>query len=194
MTVVAVVAALDMCRMLTGRGDAIMTRPARTEYLAVVDGERRRPDVAGVTVFANVGRLDVRRRLAGCIRAVVAVETVAGDVYVIEVGRQPADGRMAIVTAIAAGDMRRVLARCGYTVVARSAGADYLRVIDGDYRFERNGIVAILADIRRLYMRSTLASRRSAVVTAHAIPHDADMIEDRGKPCRRSMTIVALVI
>ena len=57
----------------------------------MVDREYRRPDIARMTVFANIGRLHVRGVLARGFRAVVATEAVASDIHVIEIGRQPAN-------------------------------------------------------------------------------------------------------
>ena len=43
-----------------------------------------------MAVFADVGGLYMRRDLARGIRAVMAAGTIAGDVNVIEIRRQPA--------------------------------------------------------------------------------------------------------
>ena len=46
--------------------------------------------------------------------------------------------------------MGRVLTRCSYAVVARTAGPCYLRVIDGNHWRPEIRRVAVLADIGRL--------------------------------------------
>lgn len=48
----------------------------------------------------------------------MAADTVSGDVDVVKIRRQPAGRRVAIITIVAAGDVRRVLASCGNTVMA----------------------------------------------------------------------------
>ena len=51
----------------------------------MVDGADRYPDVGGVAVLADVACLNVCEILARGICAVVAVDTVIGDVRVIEI-------------------------------------------------------------------------------------------------------------
>ena len=65
----------------------------------------------------------------------MAVDAVCCDVDVIEICRQPCDRRMAVVTAIAAGDMGRVLAGSDNAIVAGVAGADDLCVIYREHRY-----------------------------------------------------------
>lgn len=89
--VIAVVAAGDMRRVFAGRNCAVMTGAAGANDLGVVDEVRRYPDVRGMAVFAHIGRLDVRQVLACSVGTVMAAGTVARNIYVIEIGRQPAD-------------------------------------------------------------------------------------------------------
>ena len=70
------------------------------------------------------------RVLAGRVGAVVAADAVARDIHVIEVGREPGDGCMAVVAVVAARDVRRVLARGSVAVVTGEAGSEHLRVVD----------------------------------------------------------------
>ena len=51
----------------------------------MVDREYRRPDIAGVTVFANIGRLHVRGVLARGLGTVMAAEAVACNIDMIEI-------------------------------------------------------------------------------------------------------------
>jgi len=44
-----------------------------------------------MAVFAHISRLNVRQVLARRVGTVVAAGTVSRNVYVIEIGRQPAD-------------------------------------------------------------------------------------------------------
>ena len=89
-----------MGRVLTGRGDAVMTRTAGAQDVRVIDCEHRRKDISVVAVFTAVTCLDVCRVLAGRIHAVVAVNAISSDVQMIEIGRQPRRRGMAIVTRI----------------------------------------------------------------------------------------------
>lgn len=44
-----------------------------------------------MAVFADIGRLNVRQVLARSVGTVMTAGTVARNIYVVEVGRQPAD-------------------------------------------------------------------------------------------------------
>ena len=60
-------------------------------------------------------------------------------------------------------------------------------------RFPERGAVTVLADIRRLDVRRTLAGRVEAVVAAHAIARDVGMIEYGRHPGPGDMAVIALV-
>ena len=90
MTVVAGVATGDVRRVFAGRRDAVMTGAAGTQHLRVINGEHRREHVGSVAILAHVGRLYMRRAFANGFGAVVAVDAIAGDVHMIEIGWQPA--------------------------------------------------------------------------------------------------------
>jgi hypothetical protein len=53
--------------------------------------------------------------------------------------------------------------------------------------------MAILADIRRLDVRGTLAGRLDTVVATDAISGDADMVEIRGQPAGGRVAVVAII-
>jgi len=113
MTIVASITTGDMSRVFAGRRNAVMTGTAAAQNLCVIDGKHGRPNVRCVAVLANIAGLYVCRGLADGLRAVVAAHTIASDVDVIEVRRQPGDRRMAVVAVVAAGYMGRVFAgRC----------------------------------------------------------------------------------
>ena len=67
--------------------------------------------------------------LARRVGAVVAADAIARDINVIEVRRDPRNRCMAVVAVVAAGDVRRVLARGRIAVVAGEAGPEDLRVV-----------------------------------------------------------------
>ena len=56
MTIITIFAACYMCWVLTGRGNAVMTGAAVPQYLRMVNGKRRRPNIRVVAVLADVSR------------------------------------------------------------------------------------------------------------------------------------------
>lgn len=111
-------------------GDAVMAGRAGTEHLGVVDPYHRDPRDGVMAILTNIGRLHVTGSLTGRVGPVVAAETVACDVYVIEVRREPCERRMAVIAVVAARDMRRVFAGRDRAVVAGEASADDLDMVD----------------------------------------------------------------
>lgn len=75
-----------MSRRLSRRRYAVMAPATSTQYLGVINGICWHPCIRVVAVFTHIGRLDVRSCFARCLSAVVAVETVPGNIHVIEVG------------------------------------------------------------------------------------------------------------
>lgn len=118
MTFVTLFSRNEVPRVLASRNRAVMTRRARTNYLRVVDGCHRNPAAGGVTALARVCRLCVCRVFASGVSAVVTADAVAGNVDVIKRCRNPARGRMAVVTIIATADVSLVLAFCDSPVMA----------------------------------------------------------------------------
>ena len=92
MAIVAVVATVNVCGMLTGCRGAIVARVACAYDLGVINGIGWRPDIRRMTVLANVGGLYMRKSLAGRVGAVVTARTITGDIYMIKIGRQPGNG------------------------------------------------------------------------------------------------------
>ena len=139
----------------------------------------RRPDVGAVAILADIGCLHVCRALAGRIGAVVTTGAIVDDVGMVEVSRYPGDCCMTVVAVVATGDVRGVLARGRLTVVAGSARADDLRVINSEHRYPDVRRVAIFANITRLYVCRGFARRIRAVMAAGAISRDVHVIEIR---------------
>ena len=77
--------------ILADRGYSVVTRRARAENLCVVNVQYRLPNSRRMAVFTNVRCKDVLRIFAGCDCAVVAAKTIAVDIGVVEVCRQPRD-------------------------------------------------------------------------------------------------------
>ena len=86
MTVIAIGATGNVCRVLAGRNCAVMAGAAGTEYLCMIYRVNRHPDIRVMAVFTNISRLNVRQVLAGGFDAVVATDAIANDASMIEIG------------------------------------------------------------------------------------------------------------
>ena len=76
--------------------------------------------------------------------------------------------------------MRRVLAGGRDAIVTGAAGAQDLRVVNGQCRRKDIGVVTVLADVRGLQVRRTLAGRFDTVMAADAVTSNTDVIEIGG--------------
>ena len=182
---------VEVPRVLAGRRCAIVAGRTGSKDLVVVYGHRRHPEVGAMAVLADIGCLHMRRAFASGVGAVMTAEAIVHYIHMVKIRGQPGDRRMTIVTVIAAGDMRGVFTGRGDAIMAGAAGAQYLGVIDGKGRYEHIGAVAILADIGGLYVCRGLAGGVGAVVAAHAIASDVDVVEVGRQPACRRMTIIA---
>lgn len=131
----------------------------------------------------------MRSVFAGRIGAVMASRAVTGDGRVIKIRRRPGDRRVAVVAIVAACEVRRMLAGRRSTVVARSAAAKYLGVVDPVGWYPGDRVVAVFAHIGGLNVGSILARRFGAVMAAHTVAGDVDVIEIRWDPARRVMAV-----
>ena len=86
MTVIAIGATGNVCRVLACGYYAVVAGAAGTEYLCMVYRVNRHPDIRVMAVFTNIGRLNVREIFAGGFDAIVATDAVANDACVIEIG------------------------------------------------------------------------------------------------------------
>ncbi len=164
--VIAIIAAGNVRRIFPGSDRAVMAGTAGTDNLSVVDGVDRCPDNIVVAIFTNIGGLDVRWIFSGGSSAVVASRAACDDAGMIEVSRDPRYGRMAIVTVVAAGNVRRVFPGSDDAVMAGTTGAQYLSVIDAIGGRPQTTVVAILAHIGGLNMGWILTGGCDTVVTA----------------------------
>ena len=97
---------------------AIVAGRTYADYLVVIDSGRGRPGRRRMAALANVTGIHVIDILARGFGAVVALDTVADDVHVVEIGRYPGHCCMAVIAIIAAGDMGRVFAGRDQAVMA----------------------------------------------------------------------------
>lgn len=86
---------------------------------------------------------------------------------------------MAVIAGIAAGDVVLVFASGDIAVVARSASADDLAVIDPHHRHKQVRRVTVFANIAALDVCLAFTGSVNSVVTAHAIPGNVHVIEVR---------------
>ena len=84
---------------------------------------------------------------------------------------------MAVITGIAATDVRCVFANGRYAIVAGTTGADHLGVINRGRRLPQVGAVTVFADRSRLYVRRALTGGGGAIVATDAVTHDTGVIE-----------------
>lgn len=144
-----------------------------------------------MAVFADIGRKRVSRVLAGRCDAIVAVDTAACDVGMVEVGGQPASRRMTVFAKVTARNMRRRLAGRRDPVVATTTVADDAGVIEisGHPSSRRMTVVAGVAagDVRCCF-----ASCYGPVMTAATVTDDLCMVHGvRRQPADHAMTILA---
>lgn len=190
--VVTSVAAGNVCQVFACRDDTVMAGSTSADDLGVIDSHHGGENIGGVAVLANIRRLDVRQVLANCIGAVVAADTVSGDVDVVEVGGQPADRAVAVVAGIAARYMCQILAGGDHAVMAGTASADDLGVINGRHGNKRNRCMTIFTDVRGLDMCLALASCSRAVMTRTAGTQNLCVIDgNSGSEYGRAVAVFA---
>lgn len=130
---------------------------------------------------------------AGGIRSIVTTTTIAGYVCVIEIRWNPAIGSVAGIAVVSARYVRRALANRNRIVVTRFTGANNLRVIHHLHGLPHRRIVAILANIGRLYVGQAFAGRIGAVVTITATRDNTGVVEICRNPCIGRMAIIAVI-
>lgn len=154
------IAAVDMVRRLTDDRVAVVAAEAGSQHLDVVDPNGRGPFSVAVASLAHIGGLDMGRALV----ISVTVSTATGDVTVIEIGRAPGIGGMAVGTNI---DARDVVG--GFLVAARTSPDD-IGVIDLGRRCPGSDRMATLANLRRLDVSRTRGvAIRTSVCNTHMI-------------------------
>lgn len=100
----------------------------------MVDGDDGLKRNDAVAVLADVTCLHVSRALAGGSDAIVATDAVTGDACVIEHGREPCGGAVAVVALIVGGNMTRRFSRRLAPIVAADTASCNRRVIhERDY-------------------------------------------------------------
>jgi hypothetical protein len=89
---------------------------------------------------------------------------------------------MAIIAGIAARDMGWVFACRNNTIMTAVAGANDLRVVNGEYWCKDVGVVAVLANITGLDVCQVLASGIDTVMTVNTLASDVQMVKVGWQP------------
>ncbi len=76
---------------------------------------------------------------------------------------------MAVTALVAAGDMSRMFALGNVPVVATTAAAQHLGVVNPDDRFPERCTMAVLTHVGRHKVRHRLAGRRHTVVATDTV-------------------------
>ena len=97
---------------------------------------------------------------------------------------------MTVIAGITTGDVRRVFAGGGDTIVAGAAGAKHLRVIDSVRRHPQGVVMAVLAEVGCTDMGQVFTGRLSAVMTRRTVAGDPGVIERRRQPGSRRVTVI----
>ena len=97
---------------------AIVAGRTYAQHLPVIDRGRGRPGRRRMAALANVTGIHVIKILTRRFGAVMALDTVPGDIHMIEIGRYPGHCCMAVIAVIAAGEMGWVFAGRDQTVMA----------------------------------------------------------------------------
>jgi len=192
MAVIAVIAASNMRRVLADGYRAVMAGRTGANDLGMVHCVNGRENNVVVAVFANIRRQNMCWAFADCIDTVVTAYAVARDVNVVEVGRYPAVGCMTVITGVATGDVRRVLACSDRSVVAGRAGANHLGMVYDNYRGKRDCCMTVLTNVACLDVHGAFPSGIDAVVAAHAVTADVCMIKQGRNPAVGLVTVIAL--
>ena len=109
---------------------------------------------------------------------------------VIEDRTTPAVGGVAVVAAVATGDVVRCLALCGRPVVTAGTGTQYIGMVHAHHRGPAAVPMTVLTKVRRLDVRGILAVRRTAIVATETAAGNTGMIEVGRCPGVRRVAVV----
>ena len=182
MTQSAIVRCIEVSRIHTRRGSAVMAGRTGSQNLIVIDGDDWSPYIGAVAILTDVCRLWVQWPLTCRIGAVVAVHTIAHNIGVIEVRWKPGNRCVAVIAVVTAGDMCRVLAGRSRAIVARSTGANHLCVVHRKGGYPGVRCMTVFANLAGLNVRQVLSRGIRAVVATGTIASDVHVIEVRGQP------------
>lgn len=167
----------EVVGVLAGGNRTVVTGRTGTEHLGMIDRYHGRKYVGRMAVLADVCRLRMGRVFTRRVGAIVATEAITRDIYMVEIRGQPADGAVAIVAIVAAGNVVGTLAFRNPTIVAGDTRAKHLGVVHHKHREEYRCAVAVFANIGRQRVRRTFSGRGSTIMAVDAVTRDARVIE-----------------
>lgn len=129
----------------------------------------------------------------GAIEVAAVIERLVSQPGVTEIRGSPPIRRMTLTTIHGGIEVPRVLAGGIGAVVARRAGPKHLVVVHSGHWFPDSCVVAIFADIRRLYVEWAFAGCVRTVVAARAVVNNTDVVKVRRNPCHGRMTIITII-
>ena len=98
-TIIALCCGGQVVQVLTHGGNAVVAAVTGPEHLEVIHQDDWIPQVGGMTVLADVGRIDVIQTFTSGRHTIVAgTATFRGDVLMVKVGGQPTGGTMTVIT------------------------------------------------------------------------------------------------
>lgn len=124
MTFLATVRAGYVINRLPGGHRVVVATHATAVHSRMIDSNRRCPGRWGMATLTTRCAIDVPGRFSGSRRPVVTAGALAGDAGMVECGRGPAAGRMALVAIIGAGDVVRGFSGGRCPVMTTDAGAE----------------------------------------------------------------------
>ena len=145
----------------------------------MIDGCDRRESDHRMTILANIGCRNMRSGLADRVDVVMAVDTVAGNIVVVEIRRRERNRRVAVFAGISARDVAGCLTRCRRAVMAAHTRADHLCMVNAERRRKRDDAVTILAARGRSHVIDRLTYGVDRVMAAYAVACDVVVIEIR---------------
>jgi len=181
----------NVARRLAGCQGAVVATSAAAEHVVVIDHGDRLPRDGAVAVLAYIVGPYVRGGLARDPHVVMARRTTADDPVVAERRRLPRHGAVAGIALGRCREMIGILALCARAVVARRTAALHVTVIDHHDRFKRHRRMARLAHHVGRNVRRVFAGRAHAVVALRTAVNNAGVVEQRGLPCQRRVTLIA---
>jgi hypothetical protein len=84
---IALLRRAEVSRVCASCYDTVVAARTRAKYLGVIDGKYGRKHVGRVAVLTDIRRLRVGRIFADSICAVMAANTIARNIYMIEIRR-----------------------------------------------------------------------------------------------------------
>lgn len=134
----------------------------------------------------------MRTWLSSCARAVVTAGAICGRVSVIEAGRNPSGGPVAVLASIVGRQVRARLTLGGRAVVTAGTVSGHPGMIE-PRSAPAIGIVAGRAILARSQVTAALAGCPGAVVAAGTVARDPAVVEADGIPAGRAVAGAAFL-